>query len=164
MSFFFSSRRVILAHLSMPKTILKTGTDWEVLFEMNEETFFKHLRFSHVQFYHLYDALKDSGLNQSGEPSEIPLKQKLSLFLWYMANQNCFRELSDKFNISQSTAHRCVVELLTAYTKMVPSFIHWFSICEKATSSTVFYRKYGIKNIIGATLEFRDHTPEEAIT
>ncbi|KAK0138924.1 putative nuclease HARBI1 [Merluccius polli] len=77
-------------------------------------------------------------------------ERMVSLFLWYLANQNSFRELSDKFDVSQSSAHRCVVEVLQTLYTMVPTFINWFTECEKLSVSAAFRAMCGIENIIGA--------------
>lgn len=55
-----------------------------------------------------------------------------------------------KFNMSQSSAHRCIVEALSAFCKMVPSFVSWPTVCEKIASSAAFNTKCGIQSIIGA--------------
>lgn len=132
--------------------ILKTGTEWELLFHMDEQTFYRHLRVTHAQFIYLTEVLSQHGLKgyQQDEGVEIPLKQKVALFLWYMANQNSFREISDKFNLSQSSAHRCVVEVLRTFCTMVPTFVSWFTECEMMQTSAAFRAMCGIDGIIGA--------------
>ncbi|ROL41041.1 hypothetical protein DPX16_22362 [Anabarilius grahami] len=59
-------------------------------------------------FVYLIEVLTQHGLkgDQHDGGAEIPLKQKVALFLRYMANQNSFGEISDKLNLSQSSAHR----------------------------------------------------------
>ena len=59
------------------------------------------------------------------------------MFLWYMANTNTFRELSDKFNVAHSTAHGVVMKALEAMCQMVARHIHWPSVCEKGISTGV---------------------------
>ncbi|KAJ8384500.1 hypothetical protein AAFF_G00204150 [Aldrovandia affinis] len=133
-------------------TIVKTGIEWELLFHMDEHTFYRHLRVTLAQFDHLVEVLGHQGLkgDQHDGGLEIPVRQKVALFLWYMANQNSFREMSDKFNVSQSSAHRCVVDVLRTFCKMVPTFISWFTNCEKMATSAAFRAVCGIDGIIGA--------------
>ena len=142
----------ILGQCVIPRQILKTGTEWEIPFQMDEHTFDRHLRITHSQFDYKTYLLKQLSLNEehTGGPSSIPLRQKLALFLWYLANQNSFLEMSDKFNMSQSSAHRCIVEVLSDFCNMVPSFVSWPTICEKTASSAAFNTKCGIQGIIGA--------------
>ncbi|KAK0142954.1 putative nuclease HARBI1 [Merluccius polli] len=142
--------RNLIVQSSIPRIILKTGVEWGRLFDMDERTFYRHLRVNHAQFDYITEVLRQQGLDREQEDNEIPLKQKVSLFLWYLANQNSFRELSDKFDVAQSSAHRCVVEVLQTLCTMVPTFINWFTECEKLSVSAAFRAMCGIENIIGA--------------
>ena len=65
---------------------------------------------------------------------------KTLIFLWYMANQNSFKELGDKFNVAQSTAHDVVIQVLTATCHMVPVYIKGPSLCDKHICAGVFAR------------------------
>ncbi|KAJ8391892.1 hypothetical protein AAFF_G00083630 [Aldrovandia affinis] len=96
-----------------------------MLFHMDEHTFYRHLRVTHAQFDHLVEVLGHQGLKgyQHDGGLEIPVKQKVALFLWYMANQNSFREMSDKFNVSQSSAHRYMLLGDSAYISRDYTFI-----------------------------------------
>lgn len=59
--------------------------------------------------------------------------------------------MSDEFNMSQSSAHRCTVEVLTAFCNIMSSFVSWPNICEKTASFAAFNTKCGIPGINGAT-------------
>ena len=63
----------------MPKTILKTGVEWERLFIMDEGTFYRHLRVTHAQFDYLLEVLRRQGLDREQKEFEIPLRQKVGL-------------------------------------------------------------------------------------
>ena len=54
-----------------------------------------------------------------GGATRIPQNMKTLICLWYMADQNSFRELDDKFNVAQSTARDVVIQVLTAICHMV---------------------------------------------
>ncbi|MEQ2253295.1 hypothetical protein ILYODFUR_030648 [Ilyodon furcidens] len=47
------------------------------------------------------------------------------MFLWHMANQNSFREISDKCDVPHSSAHRIILEVLNTICTMEPTFISW---------------------------------------
>lgn len=120
---------------------------------MDQHTFRRHLRVTWGQFDFLLMKFEQQGVNQGhhiGGRPDIPLVKKLLMFLWYMANQNSFREIADKFDVSQSAAHRSIVELLRVLCSMSSSFITWPSNCEKRTSAAAFARVCGINAIIGA--------------
>ncbi|KAJ8409929.1 hypothetical protein AAFF_G00209700 [Aldrovandia affinis] len=72
------------------------------------------------------------------------------MFLWYLANQNSFRELSDKFDVSQGAAHKVIVEVLDLTCLLASSFITWPTHCEKRTNAVLFRRACGIDGIVGA--------------
>lgn len=82
---------------------------------MDEGTFRRHLWVTWAQFDVLLTEFRNAGINSSTHNHpDIPLTQKVLMFLWYMANQNSFREIEDKFNVAQSAAHRAIIELLNA--------------------------------------------------
>lgn len=72
------------------------------------------------------------------------------MFFWYLANQNTFRELADKFDISQGAAHKAVLEMLDATCELASTFITWPTECEKQVNTVLFHRMCGIHGIIGA--------------
>ncbi|KAL7405713.1 hypothetical protein ABVT39_006164 [Epinephelus coioides] len=108
---------LLLSQPSIRKSILKTGTEWEILMQMDEHTFRRHLRVTWAQFDFLL--LK---LNQYIQTLHVGGRPELAMFLWYIGNQNSFRELSDKFNVSQSTAHHAILELLRTLCPLTSSF------------------------------------------
>ena len=119
---------------------------------MDDCTFQRHLRLTKPQFHHLLSKLEENRINQEhgqGLPP-VPVNKKVLMFLWYMANQNSFREISDKFAVSQSSAHRVIVQVLKAVCTMGHIFMSWPNHCEKAASAAAFQRVCGIKGVIGA--------------
>ncbi|KAJ8371752.1 hypothetical protein AAFF_G00302590 [Aldrovandia affinis] len=62
----------------MVETIVKTGIEWELLFHMDEHTFYRHLRVTLAQFDHLVEVLGHQGLkgDQHDGGLEIPVRQK----------------------------------------------------------------------------------------
>lgn len=70
------------------------------------------------------------------------------MFLWYMANKNSFREMSDEFVVSQSSP-KIILELLSTISMMGPTFIYWPNACEKAATDAGFHRLCGISDVIG---------------
>lgn len=74
-------RNAIAQFVLTQTTILKTGIEWELLFHMDERTFYRHLRVTHSQFVYLIEVLRQHGLKgyQHDGGVEIPLKQKVGL-------------------------------------------------------------------------------------
>ena len=85
-----------------------------------------------------------------GGPTRISQNIKTLISLWYMANQNSFKEFGDIFNVAQSTAHYVVIQILTAICHTAPAYIKWPSLCDKHICAGVFARWTGIENVTGA--------------
>ncbi|KAL0974029.1 hypothetical protein UPYG_G00214470 [Umbra pygmaea] len=157
-------RRILISTIlrSRQQIILKSGTEWDV-FSMDDYTFARHFRVTKPQFEYLQLKLLENGLQKEhsrGLPP-VPVTKKVLMFLWYMANQNSFREMSDKFDVSQSSAHRIILEVLTIICTMGPTFISWPNACEKAVSAAEFHRLCGIRDVIGVIdgCHIRIHRP-----
>lgn len=83
-------------------------------------------------------------------------KEKVLMFLWYMANQNSFREISDQFDVSQSSAHRIILEVLNTI-----STIFWPNACEKTSRAHASDNICGLSHVVDVmtdvTLGCRGH-------
>ncbi|KAK7882198.1 hypothetical protein WMY93_028372 [Mugilogobius chulae] len=78
--------------------VLKTGTAWMTLLEMQ-------------------DCLP-------GGRERGPAEKKIMMLLWYLGNQNSFLS-SDKFDVSQGTAHNVVIEMLDRTCAIAELYICW---------------------------------------
>ncbi|XP_031156990.1 protein ALP1-like [Sander lucioperca] len=110
------------------------------------------LRISKHQFQYLLTKLQENGLHSEHTQGRTPVpdNKKLLMFLWYMANQNSFREISDKFDVSQSAAHGIIRQMLTIMSGIGNTFISWPNACEKAASAAAFHHSCGLDVVIGA--------------
>lgn len=71
------------------------------------------------------------------------------MLLWYMASQNYFGEMPDKFDLSQSSTQRIICQVLTIVSSTGPTFISWPNRCEKAASATAFHHIWDIEAVDG---------------
>lgn len=120
---------------------------------MPDKTFKSHLRVSRQQFDQLCNELRQHGLrddNTTGGPTRIPVEKKVLMVLWYLANQNCFREMSDKFDVSQGAAHNVIIEMLDRLCAIAENHIMWPNDCQKAVQAALFRRMCGIDGVVGA--------------
>lgn len=85
----------------------------------------------------------------SGRPNVSAEKTAL-LSLWYLANRNSFREVSDRFGVSLSTAHSCLNRMLEFLISMKNKYIAWPNQEEKQNNSQVFAKNNGFPGAIGA--------------
>lgn len=122
------------------------------MLSMEDYIFARHFRVTKAKYHYLLTKLQNNGLeSQQGHGlPPVPVTKKVLMFLWYMANQNSFREMSDKFDVSQSTAHRIIVQVLTIMSTLGSSFVSWPNRCEKAASAAAFQRLCGLSDVIGA--------------
>lgn len=123
-----------------------------MMLNMDDHTFSRHLPVTKPQFEYVMMKLQDNGIQKphsKGLPP-VPATKKVLMFLRYMANQNSFREMSDKFDVSQSTAHRIILQALNIMCTIGSSFISWPKTCEKAASAAAFHRLCGLSGVIGA--------------
>ena len=93
---------------------------------------------------------QEEGEEQRQGNQQITRHKKTLMFLWYMGNQNSFREVSDKFDVSQSRAHDIILEILDKVCGLAKDYIKWPGACDKQTSSGVFRRLTGLDQVIGA--------------
>ncbi|KAG7330159.1 hypothetical protein KOW79_006381 [Hemibagrus wyckioides] len=146
------TRIATAAILRSPQRVtLKTGPKWEVMPNMDDDTFFHPFRVTKRQFDFLLMVLQQHGLKRQkarGQPT-VPVRMKVLMFLWYMANQNGFRDISDKFDVSESTAHKSVLEVLAIFSTLGPSFISWPNPGRKKNTSAAFQKLCGLSGIIG---------------
>ncbi|MEQ2191720.1 hypothetical protein XENOCAPTIV_001665 [Xenoophorus captivus] len=80
----------------------------------------------------------------------VPITKQVLMFLWYMANQNSFREISDKCDVPHSSAHRIILVVLNTICTMEPTFISWPDVCKTATSVAFHHICDLICNVSGA--------------
>ena len=114
---------------------------------MNDTTLQRHWRVSRRKFEPLNRKLRErDGLARR---NAVPMHIR-TMFLYYMANQNCFREISDKFNVSISTAHDSIMKTLEQISDIAEDYIEWPTNHEKQTGAGVFKRITDIDNVIGA--------------
>ena len=120
-----------------------------LMMDMDDRTFQRHFRVTKTKFDELLHKLWPDQ-DDNVPPSMVSHKQRTLMFLWYMANQNSFREISDKFDISQSTAHDIILSMLDKVCELAPFYIKWPSQWEKLASAGAFSRLCGKHNVIGA--------------
>ncbi|XP_021340220.1 putative nuclease HARBI1 [Mizuhopecten yessoensis] len=80
-----------------------------------------------------------------------PLKpnHKLLIFLWYMANQDCMREISRLFNVSKSSVFSCVREVSFALCNEMQKYIHWPDQTEQDEAAEEIKNSTGIPGVVG---------------
>ncbi|XP_059922558.1 uncharacterized protein LOC132468777 [Gadus macrocephalus] len=149
-------KRVVAVAMAMlrskKRNNVHSGTEWKLMLAMDDPTFVQNFRITKTQFKVLQGYLEEGGLRSDhfqGLPP-LPVPKKVLIFLWYMAHQYCFREISNKFNVSRSSAHRTVFRVLTIMSALGPAFVSWpTGRNEKSVSAASFERACGLEDVIG---------------
>lgn len=63
--------------------------------------------------------------NHSGGTLRIGNEKRLLISLWYLANEDSFRQMANLFGVSESTVHKIVNEAVNVLVKVSPAFIKW---------------------------------------
>lgn len=127
-------------------------TEWEVMLNMDDDSFCRHFGVVRRQYDYLLVKLQEHGLSSEHHQgmTPVPAPKKLLMFLWYMANQTSYREISKKFKVSQSSAHRVILQVLKCMSGVGTTFISWPNSSKKKSSASAFQRLCGVEGVIGA--------------
>ncbi|XP_035847590.1 uncharacterized protein LOC118493103 [Sander lucioperca] len=115
--------------------------EWELMLDMDDNTFARHFRkrraIRRARFEQLLGLLQEGGLHSkhSHRLPPLPVPKKVLMFLWFMANQNSYREISDKCNASKSGTHGAILQVLTIMSGIGTNFVSWPRGYEKRMSS-----------------------------
>ncbi|XP_039277583.1 putative nuclease HARBI1 [Nilaparvata lugens] len=82
---------------------------------------------------------------------KIPLEKKVLFTVWMLSKPETFLAAGDRYNFSQSTAHRTFYEIVDVIAAAVDDHIKWSTPLQQQKSSEVFKaRSGGFNGIIGA--------------
>jgi hypothetical protein len=129
-----------------PERRPKSGVGWRVMLSWDDFEFARHFRMSRTAFDNLLlllwpDCGRDVIYNETKQ-------KKLLMFLWYMSNQNSFREIGDKFDSAES--HDSILSVLDRISSIANKFIKWPNLQERTRSAVHFRNRSHIENVIGA--------------
>ncbi|XP_066600586.1 uncharacterized protein [Prorops nasuta] len=118
---------------------------------LSEVEFKQHFRLSKYTASILIQNLEKSGFIPSHSFGIKPISAKLSflMFLWFIANTEPLRTLSDRFNISVSSVFRVLRRVINWLLTKVDEVISWPQDHDLSNIIAGFKRKRGINNVIG---------------
>ncbi|XP_061572243.1 uncharacterized protein LOC133425412 [Cololabis saira] len=145
-------RRVLISSLLCSRQRASTGAECEMMLNADDGAFAQHFRVTRTQFEFLLNKLQASGLKEQHKRglAPVPVTKKVLMFLWYMSTSSSFRAISEKFGVSQSSAHRITLEVLNLISSIRPTFISWPGKSKKSASAAAFSRLCGLGDVIGA--------------
>lgn len=90
-------------------------------------------------------------INNEPHPNAITHEKAFLLTLWYLSNTETFRQVSDRFDLTKSSAHRVLQSSLNFIISLKDDFIRWpHTLQEKQEISEGFRDLQGIDGVIGA--------------
>ena len=90
------------------------------------------------------------GANPPGNILYLGPKKALYLTLWYLGNQSTYREISELFGISMSTAFECVQRIIHVLCDAGHRYIKWPTSEEALQFESEFRNLGSIPGVIGA--------------
>ncbi|XP_055843657.1 putative nuclease HARBI1 [Episyrphus balteatus] len=81
----------------------------------------------------------------------VSIETSLYVTLWGLCNQNCYRELSDRFDLSLKAVHGIIIKTCYLLLKLTKKYIRWPTSIESAHISEMFQAKSnpGFPSVIG---------------
>ncbi|XP_041372770.1 protein ALP1-like [Gigantopelta aegis] len=134
-SYMMRIRSRILLLSNIPRSVPGIKGYRDVVAEMTETDFLEHFRVSRHVFEQLLDYVTPHIIsNYVGGNEPLPPDQQLSIFIWYIANQESMREVSQVFGVSMSTVHGVVQKLCDVILRLrnrvsTPSFVQSKALC-----------------------------------
>lgn len=116
------------------------------------QQFRENFRISRTTFEYLLDSLnlQDKLPAHSYGREKITPKHALLITIWYLANMETFRQISDRFNVSRSAAHTCINKVVSALVDISGDYIKWPSREESTDIVENFKTKQNVNHVIGA--------------
>ncbi|XP_018578669.1 putative nuclease HARBI1 isoform X2 [Anoplophora glabripennis] len=117
-----------------------------------DEEFKSHFRMNKKTANKMIEMLEQSNYipRHSDGREKVSAKRAFLLALWYLSNDETFRQISDRFNVSFSSAHRCLNRVLNFLISIKSQIIKWPNTTDEISKvNQGFMEKCGINNIIG---------------
>lgn len=124
----------------------------QVVDSWTNQEFKEHLRLHQNTVMILIEELKLSGYipSHSFGVKLISAKVSFLIFLWYIANTEPLRTMSDRFNVSISSVFRVLRQVIAWLLTKVDTVIKWPQEHEIMITCEKFNTKQGIRNVLGA--------------
>ncbi|KAK5648074.1 hypothetical protein RI129_002966 [Pyrocoelia pectoralis] len=122
-----------------------------VVHRYSDDEFKAHFRMNPSTAYKIIDLLKDSQHIPSHKDGrgKISAEKAFLIALWYLSNDETFREVSDRFNVTLSSVHRSLNRVLQFLLSLKTVVIRWPTDKEMSVITEAFRLKKGIENVIG---------------
>ncbi|XP_056016608.1 uncharacterized protein LOC125677829 [Ostrea edulis] len=113
----------------------------------------RHFRVSPEIYEIILNSVVDSITDDNAWPGgsePIPPNKKLLVFLWYIANQETLREVSNTFAVGITTVHEIVITVSNAINENMVNVINWPDPYTQQAISREFQLQSGLRGVIGS--------------
>lgn len=124
-----------------------TGYVHNVVPMYRDSTFRSHFRMSRDAFESLcqqaYTTTVATGLTRT------PLSTKLLAVLWLFSNQESFRGVADRFDMSTGTLHHYLLQVIQFLHELKPRYLRWPDFTSLTRIASNLESKYGFPGVVG---------------
>ncbi|KAB0800107.1 hypothetical protein PPYR_07987 [Photinus pyralis] len=119
--------------------------------EYTEVEFKADFRMSRSTAYKIINMFEETSVipQHTTGREKITAEKAFLLSVWYLSNQESFRQVSSRFDVTYSSAHRCLIRTVNFLLSIKSDVIRWPSLEEMETISANFEKIGGIKKVIG---------------
>ncbi|KAI4468838.1 hypothetical protein MML48_2g00009640 [Holotrichia oblita] len=113
--------------------------------------FKEHFRLTRYTYNYLKERIKNSKILPSHKygRKKIEIDKALQMTLWYLSNNETYRQISDRFNVTKSSAYRTIRKILKYFVSISKAYIKWPSESKKVIIQNHFQNN-GFDEAIGA--------------
>ncbi len=94
-------------------------------------------------------------MNVRNEFNELPVRAKLLMTLWWISNQETFRQVADRFGTTRGNAHYIIMKTCEIVAEKINDYVVWPSNGELRRESRGFQFPYTIGMIDGSDIEIK---------
>lgn len=146
---------LFLEHERKPAVRIR-GYVEEVVANLSDDRFKRTFRLSRDTFEWLMESLENcpelipQNIGKGGRAA-VPLEKQLLLTLELLGNQIPFRMVSEKYDLTESSTHRCFHRVCTAIKNhLTPTIICWPRVEDMAEKEAAFEEHRGFPGVLGA--------------
>ncbi|GLV40085.1 uncharacterized protein CBL_02970 [Carabus blaptoides fortunei] len=81
---------------------------------------------------------------------KVSPKKAFLMSLWYLSNQETYRQISDRFGVSESCSLTIIRRVVKYVVSISPTHIKWPSQEQQIVIANEFEKKQGLKGVVGA--------------
>ena len=85
-----------------------------------------------------------------GGRTVVGSKVEIYITLWFLSNTETYRQIPDRFDVTESTVHRTLYRVVKWFVKVSANYIKWPTISEMQSNQAQFAAMKGVPGVVGA--------------